>query len=117
VRGPLGFPATARLRSRADFERLRKSGRRISRGSVLACWITSGNAPARLGITASRKAGGAVTRNQVKRWIREWFRKTRPTLPRGLSLVVVVRPGAAAAGHAALDRDLEGIGRTLGKAA
>lgn len=80
---------------------------------MIGLWITSGEAPARLGLTVSRKVGGAVVRNRVKRWIREWFRKTRSTLPTGLRLVLIVRTGAAEAGHAALERDLQSVGRAL----
>jgi ribonuclease P protein component len=48
----------------------------------------------RLGITASRRVGGAVQRNLVKRRIREWFRQSKGTLPADLDLVVIARRGA-----------------------
>ena len=48
----------------------------------------------RLGITASRRVGGAVQRNLVKRRIREWFRETKRTLPADLDVVVIARKGA-----------------------
>ena len=73
----------------------------------------AGEKAPRLGITASRKVGNAVVRNTAKRWIREWFRKKKETLPKGLTLVVVVRRGAVEAGHAALDRDLSSVVRSL----
>jgi ribonuclease P protein component len=50
----------------------------------------------RIGITASRKVGGAVARNRVKRAIREWFRHSRENLPADVDVVVIARPGAAA---------------------
>ncbi|MHB8416960.1 MAG: ribonuclease P protein component [Myxococcales bacterium] len=110
---PEAFPAAARLRSRRDFELVQSKGRKLSRGKLLALWMTSFDGPPRLGITASRKMGGAVARNQAKRWIREWFRKRRSTLPAGLRLLVVVRRGAIEAGHAALDGDLASLARDL----
>ncbi len=106
-RGPQGLPKAVRIRSRLDFERLQETGRRASRGKILGLWMTSGQAPARLGITASRKVGGAVVRNRAKRWIREWFRKRKSALPKGLWLVVVLRAGAVEAGHAVLEQDLD----------
>lgn len=100
------FPKSARLRRRREFEFVQGKGRKAVRPGIVALWITSGDGPARLGIAAGRKIGGAVTRNRAKRWIREWFRKTSSTLPAGLQLVVVVRAGAVEAGRAALWRDL-----------
>jgi len=50
--------------------------------------------PARLGVVASRKVGGAVQRNRGKRRVREWFRRL-DWLEVGLDVVVILRPGAA----------------------
>lgn len=47
-----------------------------------------------MGLTVSRRVGGAVVRNRVKRRIREWFRGNREILPEGLDLVVIARRGA-----------------------
>jgi len=53
----------------------------------------------RLGLSVSRKIGGAVARNRWKRLLREAFRLTRPELPTGLDLVVIPRPGNQPALH------------------
>ena len=60
---------------------------------MLLLWISdpNGGAAARLGITASRRVGGAVARNRAKRLVREAFRATPELWFPGLSLVVVVR--------------------------
>jgi ribonuclease P protein component len=49
------------------------------------------SARARLGITASRKIGGAVERNRAKRLVRAAFRETNEMFPAGIDLVVIVR--------------------------
>jgi ribonuclease P protein component len=59
----------------------------------------------RLGITVSRKVGGAVVRNCVKRRVREWFRHSRHELRSGVDIVVIGRTGAAGLS----DRDTKGI--------
>lgn len=101
------------MTSRSEFEAMQAGARKTSRGNVLALWTAVGEKAPRLGITASRKVGNAVVRNTAKRWIREWFRKTKDKLPKGLTLVVVVRRGAVEAGHAALDRDLAVVARAV----
>src|SRR5690606_41383947 len=52
-----------------------------------ATWLPHG----RMGVTASRKVGGAVVRNRAKRLVREAFRATRELWPPGVDVVVVVR--------------------------
>jgi len=48
------------------------------------------SAPARLGITVTRKVGNAVRRNRIKRLVREWFRRCNAGL-QGLDLVVIAK--------------------------
>jgi len=65
----------------------------------------------RLGVTASRRVGGAVIRNRQKRRVREWFRASRARLAAGSDLVVLLRPAARKASTrrlwSVLDRALE----------
>lgn len=61
---------------------------------------------ARLGITASRKVGGAVIRNRIKRLVREFFRQYRHRIVPARDVLVIVRPGTAAWRYADVARDL-----------
>ncbi len=109
-----------RLSRSADFERVFRKGR--SQGNRhLVVYAFPRGAPAdepRLGVSVSRKVGGAVQRNKVKRLLREAFRARAEHLPAGHDFVIVARPEARelaereglAGVERALDELLEGVG-------
>ncbi|MBI4385886.1 MAG: ribonuclease P protein component, partial [Elusimicrobia bacterium] len=50
-------------------------------------------AQTRLGLSVSRKLGGAVRRNRIRRLLKEAFRLNRHRLEHGYDLVAYPRPG------------------------
>ena len=70
-------------------------------------------APARLGITVSRKVGVAVVRNRVKRLVREAFRLRKTLFPKGLDIVFIARPTAKASELSEVVREMEKLCRKL----
>jgi ribonuclease P protein component len=47
----------------------------------------------RLGLSVPRAVGNAVTRNRIKRQLRETWRALLPNVPPGQDYVLIVRPG------------------------
>jgi ribonuclease P protein component len=83
-----------RIRHAAEFQRVFRRRATASDRRLLVFGQRSGLSHPRLGLSVSRKVGGAVVRNRWKRVIREAFRLTRHELPSGVDLVVIPRRGA-----------------------
>jgi ribonuclease P protein component len=100
-----------RLSRSADFDRVFRTGRsHAGRDLVLYVFPRGGSETSRLGLSVSRKIGGAVERNRVKRLLREAFAQESARLPAGTDAVVVARLGA---GTLAERDGLAGIQRAL----
>jgi ribonuclease P protein component len=85
-----------RLSRSAEFERVYRQGRSTAnRHLVLYSFPNPSAQRPRLGLSVSRKVGGAVERNRVKRLLREAFARVEGQLQAGQDLVVVARPSAA----------------------
>ena len=80
----LQFPKSRRLRSRDEFRRIKKYGKRITGRTVIFDVLTEKFPYRLLGVTASKRFGNAVARNRFKRLIREAFRIKQYLLPPGL---------------------------------
>ena len=88
--------ARGRLSRSAEFERVYRQGRSTAnRHLVLYTFPNPAAEHPRLGLSVSRKVGGAVERNRVKRVLREAFAARETDLSAGHDLVVVARPAAA----------------------
>ncbi len=84
-----------RLSRSADFDRVFRNGRsHAGREFVLYVFPRPENEDPRLGLSVSRKVGGAVERNRIKRLVREAFASEGSRLPEGTDAVIVARRDA-----------------------
>ncbi|MBC8017183.1 MAG: ribonuclease P protein component [Verrucomicrobia bacterium] len=99
------FPSSLRLRKRSEFLKLKDSVEKFASRGILVVWQENDLAYARIGITVSKKVGCAVTRNRVKRFVRETFRKNRLMLP-AVDLNVIARSESATMDFARMQQEL-----------
>jgi ribonuclease P protein component len=89
------MPKRRRLSRSGEFDRVYRDGSsHATRYLVLYSFPRGddGESEIRLGVSASRKVGGAVERNRVKRTLREAFWAAADRLPEGHDFVLVARP-------------------------
>ncbi len=89
-----------RLRTRADFSRVMRGGRR-SRHVLLHCvaWRTGADV-SRIGFAVGKQVGGAVVRNRTKRRLRMIVHEL--AWVQGFDVVIVARPEARSATYGEL---------------
>jgi ribonuclease P protein component len=85
------FTRAARILRGSDFQRIYARRSSASDDVLLVYACENGREGPRLGLSVSRKVGGAVIRNHWKRLLREAFRLSKSDLPRGVDLVVIPR--------------------------
>ncbi len=111
------FPKTMRLLARHEFLRAKSRARKVHTDHLIALALPSRTGVTRVGLTVSTKVGNSVERNQVKRWLREIFRKNRAALPPAIDLVLIGKRGAPTAGHRRLEAEFLEVARRLAQPA
>ena len=100
------FPASRRLKLSREFARVRSEGRTVRGGLLFLGVLDLGDASEfRIGLVTSKRIGGAVVRNRLRRRLREIVRRHQHEIQKGVWLVVVTRPAAAGAEFGALEAE------------
>lgn len=87
----MGLPARKRLHLRREFERVFARGKRFASEKCVLYYLETTESCTRYGIVVGKRNGNAVTRNRLKRRVREVLRKVDGRLPEGLHVIVAPR--------------------------
>ena len=104
-----------RIRCTRDFAQVRKVGRRLAHGCLIANWkALPAESQSRLGVITSRKVGNAVARSRARRLLRESFRRHQLELATPVDLVLVARPSIAGKTFVEVERTFLSAARKAG---
>jgi ribonuclease P protein component len=101
------FPKCDRIRRRIEYLSVQGRGRKLHTDNFLVFVLRAPDGPPRFGITVTKKVGGAVVRNRVKRVVREVLRRHKAWFPTASGVVLVAKQGAAGIGFVAAEREIE----------
>ena len=101
------LPRSRRITSRADFQRVRVSGATYQGRFLVLGYLADDSLaePFRLGIITTKRLGGAVVRNRVRRRLRAVIQRTGHRIARPHWLVLIARGAAAEATSEQLEKE------------
>ncbi|WP_100332690.1 ribonuclease P protein component [Bacillus xiapuensis] len=87
---------TFRIKKNSEFQSVFKGGKSFAnRQFVVYLYKRENQVPFRIGLSVSKKIGNAVTRNQIKRYIRQSFTELKERIQPGHDFVIIARKPAA----------------------
>ncbi len=107
--GRLKRTALHSLTRKGDFTAVFEQGRKFPSQHLVLYALPNSLGHCRVGLAVSRKVGNAVTRNRVKRRIREIFRLLPGDGPPDLDVVVVARSTAPEAAYLTLEKSIRKV--------
>jgi len=104
-----------RLRSRSDFTRVYKTGSSFANSQFVVYWLKRPETERfRAGVSVSRKLGGAVVRNRIRRVVKELIRLNADKIADRTDFIVIVRRPALGMKTRDLERSLLHVLRKAG---
>lgn len=108
-REPEGRVRLETLKRTNEIDRVSKLGRSYSSPLFVLVCLTVKSGPPRIAIKVSKKVGGAVVRNRIRRRVKDIARALFPRLKRPIECVVIGRQLAPDATFDQMRRELEGL--------
>jgi ribonuclease P protein component len=95
LKSGFSFSKSDRLLKRRRFIQISKTGKRRYNQDFVAVYSPGQGRVTRLGITVTKKVGNAVTRNRIKRLVREYFRLNRHNIKGNWDINIIARKNNA----------------------
>jgi ribonuclease P protein component len=109
-----GFPRSARLVRRSEYDAVYRGGQRRSSPQFVVFFRANATLGSRFGLSVKKALGNAVVRNRIRRRIREILRRNNSEIPSGWDIVIHPRSSVARAAFAPLAAELVGLLKSLG---
>ena len=106
ARRPEGFPRRYRLGGNKHYRFVYRRGKSVPSRNIVLVHLKGREL--KIGFSVSGKVGNAVTRNRIRRWLREDVRKLRTDMKCG-KYIFVARPAIRDVAHEALTRELRNL--------
>jgi ribonuclease P protein component len=106
ARGAQAFPRRYRLGDNKNYRYVYRRGKSYPSRNLVLIYLKGKEQ--RFGFSVSSKVGNAVTRNRIRRFMREDVRKMRTTLKCG-KYIFVARPALKKVPHAELTREMQSL--------
>jgi len=103
ARGSQAFPRRYRLGDNKNYRFVYRRGKSVPSRNLTLVHLKGRDL--KIGFSVSGKVGNAVTRNRIRRWLREDVRKLRAQMKCG-KYIFVARPSLKDVPHDALTREL-----------
>jgi len=107
------FTKASRILKRSEYIALSQEGKKIHSRYFLAIYQTGTTPRNRLGITVTKKVGNAVTRNQIKRYVREFFRLNQERLQCVWDMNIIAKKQVAGMPSKAVYSDLRKLFKAI----
>ncbi|MFC5559699.1 ribonuclease P protein component [Ureibacillus thermophilus] len=99
-----------RIKKDKEFQRVFKEGKSYAnRQFVVYCLPKEGQKEFRIGLSVGKKIGNAVTRNQVKRYIRQVFLELKEEIRQDMDYIIIARLPAAKLNYHETRKSLEHV--------
>lgn len=106
AQGSQSFPRRYRLGDNKNYRFVYRRGKSVPSRNIVLVHLKGRDL--KIGFSVSGKVGNAVTRNRIRRWMREDVRKIRAQMKCG-KYILVARPSLKDVSHEALTRELHSL--------